>query len=150
MAAVQCSVVVYEYECASECSSQTDEKFCSMDSDVFPLWRRNPAFPDSVLSFTRIDNIICTIFNTGVIHSPVVQPQSSGAAVVQPQPIRRLDLSRVVQMPQHGHKTNLDLFFLTCGMCGVLYQALAKCQRCLGIGLGGKGIAGGKTDMVDQ
>ena len=41
-------------------------------------------------------------------------------------------------------------FFWTCDMCGVLYQALVKCPQCPGRGPGGKGVAGGKTDMVDQ
>ena len=35
-------------------------------------------------------------------------------------------------------------------MCGFLYQALAKCPQCPGRGPGGKGVVGGKTDMVDQ
>ena len=44
----------------------------------------------------------------------------------------------------------IGICFWTCDMRGVLYQALAKCQQCPGRGQGGKGAAGGKTDMVDQ
>ena len=35
-------------------------------------------------------------------------------------------------------------------MCGVLYQALEKCQQCPGRGPGDKGNVGGKADMADQ
>ena len=58
---------------------------------------------------------------------------------------RRVGASTVATpLRQHRHG------FWTCDMCGVLYQALAKCSQCPARGPGGKGIVGGKTDMADQ